>query len=150
QDLALAPINARGRVEYVATFALAKPVDMSRASGVLVYTVVNRGNGNVSPGTEGHVSLVSGWQGDVTPTANNQTIAVPVAKHRDGSPITGLVLARFSNIPPGTNTVGIRLSSMGTAPPVYLPATTDQRTATLTSAASENARGSKTGVVVMQ
>ena len=27
QDLALAPRNARGRVEYVATFALAKPVD---------------------------------------------------------------------------------------------------------------------------
>ncbi len=33
QDLALAPKNARGRVEYVATFALAKPVDMSKALG---------------------------------------------------------------------------------------------------------------------
>ena len=28
---------------------------------------------------EGHISLVSGWQGDVIPTATNQTIQVPVA-----------------------------------------------------------------------
>jgi len=33
QDLELAPRNPRGRVEYVATFALAKPVDPARASG---------------------------------------------------------------------------------------------------------------------
>src|SRR6188472_3562675 len=32
QDIGLAPRNARGRVEYVATFALAKPVDMARAA----------------------------------------------------------------------------------------------------------------------
>ena len=44
---------------------------------------------------EGHVSLVSGWQGDVTPTPTNQTIVVPVARQRDGSPVTGPVLARF-------------------------------------------------------
>ena len=37
QDLALAPRNARGRVEYVATFALARPVDLAKASGVLIY-----------------------------------------------------------------------------------------------------------------
>jgi hypothetical protein len=91
QALRLAPTNARGRVEYVATFALAKPVDMTKASRVLVYTVVNRGNGNATPGPEGHVSLVSGWQGDVVPTANNQTIIAPVAKSQDGSPVTGLV-----------------------------------------------------------
>ena len=29
QDLPLAPRNARGRAEYVATFALAKPVDLA-------------------------------------------------------------------------------------------------------------------------
>src|SRR6185503_3535514 len=39
-DLALAPRNARGKVEYVATFTLMKPVDMAKASGVLMYTVV--------------------------------------------------------------------------------------------------------------
>jgi len=149
QDIALAPKNARGRVEYVATFALARPIDMTRASGVLLYSVVNRGNGSAMPGPEGHVSLVSGWQGDVTPTANNQTISVPVARQPDGSPITGLVLARFMNVAPGTNTIGIRLSSMGGSPPVYLPATTDQTNAVLTSSASETARGVKGGTVTI-
>ena len=47
QDLDLAPRNARGRVEYVATFALARPIDPAKASGVLIYQVVNRGNGDV-------------------------------------------------------------------------------------------------------
>ena len=63
QDLELAPRNARGRVEYVATFALAKPVDPARVSGTLVYQVVNRGNGVPTASPEGHISLVSGWQG---------------------------------------------------------------------------------------
>lgn len=147
QDLSLAPLNARGRVEYVATFALARPVDMSRASGVLVYTVVNRGNGSPTPSPEGHVSLVSGWQGDVVPTAANQTIAVPVARGRDGSPVTGPVIARFTDVPPATNTVAIRLSSMGSGPPAYLPASLDDRDATLISAASEDPFGVKTGIV---
>src|SRR5579862_1019078 len=84
-DITLAPRNARGRVEYVATFSLMKPIDMSRASGVLMYTVVNRGTGQATASAEGHVSLVSGWQGDVLPAANNQTIQVPVAKNPDGT-----------------------------------------------------------------
>ena len=64
----------------VATFSLMKPVDANRASGVLVYTVVNRGNSVPTAGPDGHISLVSGWQGDVTPTDVNQTIQVPVAQ----------------------------------------------------------------------
>ena len=44
-DIKLAPRNARGRVEYIATFSLMKPIDMTHSSGVLMYTVVNRGNG---------------------------------------------------------------------------------------------------------
>src|SRR6188474_3741704 len=104
QDIGLAPRNARGRVEYVATFALAKPVDMARAPRVLLYQVVNRGNGQAVASPEGYVSLVSGWQGDVIPTPSNQTIAVPVAKQKDGSPITGPVLARFIDVPDGATT----------------------------------------------
>src|SRR4029079_9572198 len=34
-DLALAPRNARGKVEYMATFFIVKPVDMSKASGLV-------------------------------------------------------------------------------------------------------------------
>src|SRR6478672_4119177 len=41
QDIDLAPRNARGRVEYVASFALARPIDRSKTSGVLIYQVVN-------------------------------------------------------------------------------------------------------------
>jgi hypothetical protein len=85
QDIELAPRNARGRVEYVATFAIAKPVDPARASGVLVYSVVNRGNGDVTVSPDGHISVVSGWQGDVVPTDRNQTLQVPIARNPDGS-----------------------------------------------------------------
>ena len=149
QDLDLAPRNARGRVEYVATFALARPIDPAKASGVLIYQVVNRGNGDVAPNAEGDIVLVSGWQGDVVPTAANQTITVPVARHADGSPVTGPVLARFVDVPPGTTTMPVRLSSMGSGPPQYPPADLDQRTATLTMFASESPSGVKGGAALV-
>src|SRR5262245_53766757 len=60
QDLSLAPRNERGKVEYVATFTLAKPVDLTKAARVLLYQVVNRGNGQVMIGPEGYISLISG------------------------------------------------------------------------------------------
>src|SRR4051812_41512241 len=94
QDIALAPRNARGKVEYVATFALAKPVDLAKAARVLLYQVVNRGNGQATANAEGDITLVSGWQGDVIPTAANQSLVVPVARKKDGSPVTGRVIAR--------------------------------------------------------
>src|SRR5687768_5046166 len=78
-DIELAPRNARGKVEYVTTFTLVRPTEMMRGSGVLVYTVVNRGGGNAMPHPDGHVTFVSGWQGAVVPTSTNQTIQVPVA-----------------------------------------------------------------------
>ena len=42
-DIALAPKNAAGRVEYRTNFTIVKPVDMSKASGVMLFNVVNRG-----------------------------------------------------------------------------------------------------------
>src|SRR5450432_671755 len=72
-DIGLAVRNSRGLVEYTGTFAIAKPVDMSKASGVLMYNVPNRGNGAPIPNVDGHVSVVSGWQGDVRPRENLQT-----------------------------------------------------------------------------
>src|SRR5262245_58699874 len=86
-DIQRAPKNARGKVEYVGTFTLMKPVDASKASGVLMYSVVNRGNGQATASADGHISLVSGWQGDVVPPATNQTIQVPRATNPDGSSI---------------------------------------------------------------
>jgi hypothetical protein len=42
-DIHQAPRNANGNVEYTATFTMLKPVDMTKASGVLVYGISNRG-----------------------------------------------------------------------------------------------------------
>src|SRR5439155_19281855 len=44
QDILLAPRNARGMVEYVATFTLLRPLDASKGNGVLLHDMVNRGN----------------------------------------------------------------------------------------------------------
>jgi hypothetical protein len=87
--------------------ALVKPIDLSNTPRVLLYQVVNRGNGQAVASPEGYISLVSGWQGDVIPTANNQTIVVPIAKHRDGSPVTGPVIARFFDVPNGATTAAM-------------------------------------------
>lgn len=106
-DLALAPRNARGRVEYRATFAIAKPVSLQEASGVLIYDVPNRGNGEAVADANGHVRVVSGWQGDLEPAAGRQTIQVPVAQGRQGKPITGPALARFVDLPAGTSTFAL-------------------------------------------
>ena len=147
QDIDLAPRNASGKVSYVATFSLMKPVDLSKASRVLMYSVVNRGNGLPAPSADGHISLVSGWQGDVTPTATNQTIQVPIARNPDGSPATGPVLARFSDLPPGTTTAPIRLGSMGSA--FYPPNTLETSRARLTVHASQTVTGLKGRVVTI-
>jgi hypothetical protein len=143
QDLELAPRNARGRIEYVATFALIKPADPGKVSGVLMYSVVNRGNGAPVESPEGHISLVSGWQGDVIPTGNNQTVRVPVARNRDGSDVTGPVLARFVDLPAGATTASIRLGSMGSA--AYPPVSLDTSKATLTHHAGETVTGEHRG-----
>src|SRR6185503_20685776 len=45
-DIKLAPKNAAGRVEYSATFGIARPT--GAMSGVLVYDVTNRGRGAAS------------------------------------------------------------------------------------------------------
>jgi hypothetical protein len=107
-DIQLAPRNSRGMVEYSATFALTKPADMSKASGILYYLVPNRGNGTAAAYDEGHVTVISGWQGDLLPRDNSQMLTVPIARNRDGSSITGPVMERLINIPAGTKTVDLR------------------------------------------
>ncbi|WP_326541749.1 alpha/beta hydrolase domain-containing protein [Pseudorhodoferax sp.] len=101
QDLALAPVNARGMVEYSAEFVLLKPKDMAKAGGVLRYDAPNRGNiltmlnPTATPSDavyleRGYVLLYSAWQGDVPKSsAARLTATVPVAKNADGSSITG-------------------------------------------------------------
>ncbi|HEY3837130.1 MAG TPA: alpha/beta hydrolase domain-containing protein [Bryobacteraceae bacterium] len=137
-DIRLAPRNARGMVEYSATFAIAKPIDMARSSHVLFYTVPNRGNGAPGASEDGHVSVVSGWQGDLVSRSGIQTIQVPVAKNPDGSAITGPVFERFSDLPAGTTTLDISSGSY-LALTYQKPATLDTAGAKLSKRASSNA-----------
>ena len=140
-DLELAPRNVRGMVEYVATFTILKPSDMSQASGVLLYVVPNRGRVNLIAGSffsdarrQGHVLVASGWQGDLAPAEDRETLEVPIATNPDGSSLTGPVLARFVDMPVGTTTLPIvRGRMVGTADPVSL----DTRKALLTRRMSE-------------
>lgn len=101
QDLALAPVNANGMVEYTADFVMLKPKDMSKASGVLRYDAPNRGNILTMPNPavtpsdgvyleRGYVLLYAAWQGDVPKSSPARlTVTVPVAKNADGTSITG-------------------------------------------------------------
>ena len=51
---------------------------------------------------------MSGWQGDLLPRDNIQSITVPIAKNRDGSAITGPVMERLIDLLPNTTTVDLR------------------------------------------
>jgi hypothetical protein len=143
-DLEFSPRNARGMVEYAATFTIIKPGDMADASGVLLYFVPNRGRINLTDDQfladareQGHILVASGWQGDLEPADGRQTLSVPVARYPDGSSITGPVLARFSNILAGVSTSPIRRGGVtGTADPASL----DTSEATLTRRTSENSQ----------
>jgi len=140
-DVEHAPRNARGLVEYSATFTILKPVDMTGATGVLVYQVPNRGRANIEGGgyfadfrARGHVLVASGWQADIQPGAGIETLVTPIAKHADGSSITGPVMARVADAPAGSHTQPIiRGRVTGTATPASL----DTAKATLTRRASE-------------
>ena len=103
QDIQLAPRNAHGNVEYMATFFIVKPIDMSKSSHLMWHDVPNRGGRLTiveASRIDGDVGLSSGWQGDssgaTAPAGNNDYVVVPVAKNPDGSPITGLVMGASS------------------------------------------------------
>ena len=92
-DLDRAQRNARGRVEYVASFRIRKPVDMATASGLMWHDVPNRG-GNVGFSADlfaaGDTHLLSGWQGD-----NAGATRVPAGA--DCVPGTGCAAPVFAN-----------------------------------------------------
>jgi Alpha/beta hydrolase domain len=152
-DIHQAPRNANGNVEYTATFTMLKPVDMSKASGVLVYGVSNRGGralgfGNVgvtaaNPAGDGfdqkpgHVYLASGWQGDLVfnPALPAETIEVPVVQG-----VTGPTFARFVTVAGNVNTQP--LPGRGRTPDSL-----DTTKAKLISIARESNVGVRTGVV---
>ncbi|RVU05785.1 hypothetical protein EOE18_07330 [Novosphingobium umbonatum] len=129
-DLASAPRNARGMVEYSATFAITRPVG---GSDVLFYDVPNRGNILRDPDPLPFVRVVSGWQGDLPEDAGLQTARVPVAKG-----LTGAVLARFVDMPAGSASLPIA-GSIGRPTPRPLPVSLDTGKARLMRQRSDGA-----------
>lgn len=160
QDIELAPRNASGKVEYVASFSVIAPLDASRASGLLFYEVVNRGNegtqrflaGGAEDGEQflmsrGAVILRSGWQGDIPADdpgnwgGKTYSIKVPIARHPDGTVITGKILHEFVNVSGSTAPLVVLQRRVP-----YLPASLETAQARLTSTPSLTNEG-KTGPV---
>ena len=117
-DVDLAPTNARGRVEYAVDFYILKPIDLRKGAHKVVYEPPNRGHktwqvlGRVPAGNDpgaaitdpeilaqaflmprGYTVVWSGWErisaAGTDAGAGFTGITVPVAKHRDGSTISG-------------------------------------------------------------
>ena len=114
-DLALAPRNAAGKVEYSFDFYILKPIDLTKGNHKMLYeppnrgrktiAALNRGVGGDDPGSvkdasllansflmpQGYSIVFSGWDFSAgTSTAGfNTTITLPIARNPDGSSITG-------------------------------------------------------------
>jgi hypothetical protein len=145
-DIALAPRNAAGNVEYSADFYILKPTDLSKGAhkamyeppnrGGKTYGTLNRTTGNtndpaaITDGNmlaqsflwaRGYTTMWSGW--DFAAGTDNtgfvSTIALPVAHNPDGTSITGPAYEYI--VSPGAS---YALN--------YPAATTDQTLATLT------------------
>jgi len=145
--------QADGKVRYVATFVLTKPVHATQASGMMWHDVPNRGlRIQVNPAEikNGDVNLASAWQGDNSgATAVRDSAAVdkthwldlPMARQSDGSPITGKVMGRIINRSgPGSQALIVQ-----TNPVPYKPSTLDTRASSLVSRVAESTRGEVMG-----
>jgi hypothetical protein len=122
QDIALAPRNPRGMVEYTTDVEILRPAERAKGNGVLFLNIVNRGNKhgivsfnadvpqrpadlpdnnalkNAGDGwmmRQGYTMIWFGWQPDVMPGNSRVTMTVPAARNADGSPITGAVRAEL-------------------------------------------------------
>jgi hypothetical protein len=110
-DIAKAPRNARGMVEYSANFSIMRPTGTS--TGVLYYSVPNRGGIPQAATDDGHIYVASGWQGDIPENKNRFWAKVAVAKG-----VSGKLLVRLVNAPVGAMTLPMNagLTSMSPRP----------------------------------
>src|SRR5882672_11290501 len=143
-DIKLAPRNAAGKVEYIVSFYLVKPTDMSKASHLMWQDVPNRGGRitiNPAERNYGDIGLSTGWQGDnsgrTVPGADNDWIIVPIAKNPDGSLVSGLVIGRIVNAA-GANSQQMIVNAN---PVPYKPASLDTAKSTLTTHTAETSDG---------
>ena len=115
-DIALAPRNARGMVEYSTDFYILRPVNRAAGNHRIFFEINNRGNNfsfgllNNAPAAvvndpttaadagngflmrQGYTFVSSGWDAGVAPGGGRQTITVPVARNPDGTSIVGPAL----------------------------------------------------------
>ena len=157
QDIQLSK-DADGKVRYVATFVITRPVDMSKASGMLWHEVPNRGRPVLLSTQErefGDIGLATAWQGDNAgfgttlgttvrermTVDGNHWLQLPVPKNADGSPITGPVFARIIN----RSGINAQPLIVQTNPVPYMPATPDTAKATLVSRDHETLDGKVKG-----
>jgi hypothetical protein len=155
QDIALAPKNARGMVEYSTDIDILRPADRSKSNGVLFFNIINRGNkgglalfnvdvpggpaniGNINAVTEagdgfmqqqGYTVVWFGWQPDVVGGNNRMTMQVPVAKNPDGSEITGTVRNELTVLRPAA-TLPLQSGWFTAGSRPYPTVSTDNKTA---------------------
>jgi hypothetical protein len=160
QDIEAARDDA-GKVTYVTSFQLVRPVDATKASGLLWHDVPNRGNRVGIPNDSRvarDIQLNSGWQGDnagntAVPAYARQTtpfptpgaadwVQVPIA-HDSNGPLTGQVFGRIVNRSGAASQV-IRTQNN---PIPYHPASLDTTKARLVTRDHESMEGVVTNEV---
>lgn len=162
-DIKQAPRNSRGRVEYIASFRIRKPVSMATTSGLMWHDVPNRGGDVALPADSfaaGDLQLLSGWQGDNTGgtriPANVDCLpgggcTAPVfANHYVKTPVlvgtTGRILGRIVN---RNGLAAAPLNVMGNPIPYFPVDPTKNNGDTLTTHLAETINGKITvGAVV--
>jgi hypothetical protein len=114
-DLAKAPRNAQGEVEFSAVLYLLKPKDMNKGNNAVLFEVSNRGGKGIlhlvngfSPSSpdgeygdgfllrEGYTVAWVGWEFDVADHGENLKLYAPVAHDAGGKDIRGLVRSDFT------------------------------------------------------
>ena len=117
-DIEHGPKNTNGTVSFTADFQIIRPTNLANSAHRVIYDLPNRGNPGAlgtlnggspvntavppSSGAAGNGFLMNmgwtvvevGWDQSAPPQGQNKTfgITLPVAKHRDGSSITGPAL----------------------------------------------------------
>jgi len=143
-DIAAAPRNARGRVEYDTDILIVRPVDRARANGRVVFELNNRGAVRIfelindgatsndpsvltNTGTgflmrQGYTIVECGWDVTVQAGSGRLTIRVPVAHGPDGAAIVG----------PALHEIVVDSASLTSSTLAYRTATLDRSHAQLT------------------
>ena len=148
QDIELAK-DGDGKVRYVASFVIYRPVDPKQASGLMWHDVPNRGRVFAMAPQErafGDIVLASAWQGDnagntavlaKASVSGPQFLQLPVAREPGGAAVTGQVFARIVNrAGPASQPLLVQ-----TNPVPYPPISLDTRQARLVSRGGEGQDG---------